>query len=53
MLKWAILFFILGVIFALFGFTRLAGISTQIAKVLFVIFLIIFVILLFLAWTFL
>jgi uncharacterized membrane protein YtjA (UPF0391 family) len=35
MLKWALIFFVLGVIAALLGFTTIAGASFFVAKVLF------------------
>ena len=45
MLKWAFAFLILGLIAALLGFTGLAGASIAIAKVLFFVFVAIFVVL--------
>jgi len=44
MLSWAIGFFIVAIIAALFGFTGLAGTAVGIAKVLFFLFLIAFVV---------
>lgn len=44
MLSWAIGFFILAVIAAVLGFGVIAGTAAMIAKVLFVIFLILFVV---------
>lgn len=46
MLRWAILFLILGLIAGALGFTTVAGASIAIAKFLFFIFIAIFVILL-------
>ena len=40
MLRWSISFFIISIIAALLGFTNIAGSALEIAKVLFVIFLI-------------
>jgi uncharacterized membrane protein YtjA (UPF0391 family) len=45
MLKWAFAFLILGLIAALLGFTGVAGTSIAIAKVLFFIFMVIFLVL--------
>jgi uncharacterized membrane protein YtjA (UPF0391 family) len=44
MLSWAIGFFIVALIAAIFGFTGLAGTAVGIAKVLFFLFLIAFVV---------
>ena len=44
MLGWALTFFIISIIAAVFGFTGIAGASAYIAKVLLVIFLILFVV---------
>ena len=46
MLKWAFIFLVIGLIAALLGFTGIAGASIGIAKVLFFIFMVIFVVLL-------
>jgi len=46
MLRWAILFLILGLIAGVLGFTTIAGASIAIAKLLFGLFLLIFVVLL-------
>ena len=46
MLKWAFAFLVIGLIAALLGFTGIAGASIGIAKVLFFIFMVIFVVLL-------
>lgn len=45
MLKWALIFLVIGLIAALLGFTSIAGTSIAIAKTLFFIFLAIFVVL--------
>jgi len=42
MLRWAVVFLIIALIAALFGFTDIAAASAGIAKVLFAIFLILF-----------
>src|ERR1700730_3901886 len=44
MLKWALFFFIISIIAALFGFTGIAAATAGIAKILFFIFLVICVI---------
>ncbi len=44
MLVWALIFFIIAIIAAGFGFTGIAGAATSIAQILFVIFLVLFVI---------
>jgi uncharacterized membrane protein YtjA (UPF0391 family) len=44
MLSWAIAFFIVAIVAAIFGFTGLAGTAVGIAKVLFFLFLIGFVV---------
>jgi len=44
MLRWALLFLIVALIAGLFGFTDVAGTSWIIAKVLFFVFLVLFVI---------
>jgi uncharacterized membrane protein YtjA (UPF0391 family) len=46
MLKWAVIFLVIGLVAALLGFTDIAGASIGIAKVLFYIFLVIFLVLL-------
>ena len=46
MLKWAAIFFVISIVAALFGFTGIAAGAAQIAKVLFFIFLAIFITLL-------
>lgn len=44
MLKWSVIFFIVSIIAALFGFTDIAAGSAAIAKVLFYIFLVLFLV---------
>jgi len=44
MLGWAIGFFIIALIAAVFGFTGIAGAATTIAQVLFWVFLVLFVV---------
>lgn len=40
MLSWAVIFFVVAIVAALLGFTKIAGSSMQIAKILFIVFLI-------------
>jgi uncharacterized membrane protein YtjA (UPF0391 family) len=51
LLKWALIFLVISLIAALFGFTGIAAASADIARVLFYIFIVIFVVLLILALT--
>ena len=51
MLRWALIFLVLGLIAAAFGFTGIAGASVGIAKVLFFLFLAIFAIMFILGLT--
>jgi uncharacterized membrane protein YtjA (UPF0391 family) len=44
MLGWTFLFFVLAIIAALFGFTGIAAAAMDIAKILFFIFLVLFVV---------
>lgn len=44
MLRWAFMFFVFGLIAALLGFTGIAGTSIAIAKILFYIFLVLFLV---------
>jgi uncharacterized membrane protein YtjA (UPF0391 family) len=46
MLHWALVFLVLGLIAALFGFTGIAGASIGIAKVLFFVFIAVFAVML-------
>jgi uncharacterized membrane protein YtjA (UPF0391 family) len=46
MLRWAFIFLLIGLVAALLGFTNVAGASIAIAKVLFFIFMVIFLVLL-------
>jgi uncharacterized membrane protein YtjA (UPF0391 family) len=46
MLKWAVIFLVVGLIAGLLGFTGVAGASIAIAKTLFFIFMVIFLVLL-------
>jgi uncharacterized membrane protein YtjA (UPF0391 family) len=46
MLRWAFIFLVIGLIAGLLGFTGIAGTSIAIAKTLFFVFLVIFLILL-------
>ena len=51
MLRWAVIFFVISMIAAFFGFTDVAAGAAEIAKVLFYIFLVIFAVLLILGLT--
>ncbi len=44
MLVWALVFFIIAIIAAAFGFTDIAGAATTIAQVLFLVFFVLFII---------
>lgn len=46
MLRWAFIFLVVGLIAAVLGFTNIAGASIEIAKILFFVFMVIFVVLL-------
>jgi uncharacterized membrane protein YtjA (UPF0391 family) len=46
MLKWALIFLVIGLVAGLLGFTGIAGTSIAIAKILFFIFIAIFLVLL-------
>jgi uncharacterized membrane protein YtjA (UPF0391 family) len=50
-LKWALIFLLISLVAALFGFTDIAAASADIARVLFYIFMVIFVVLLILGLT--
>lgn len=49
MLRWALIFFIVAIVAGLLGFGNIAGAATGIAKILFFIFLIVFLVSLILA----
>jgi uncharacterized membrane protein YtjA (UPF0391 family) len=51
MLKWALVFLVVGLVAGLFGFTGLAGAAVDIAKFLFFIAIAIFVVMLVLGYT--
>ncbi len=51
LLKWALIFFVISLVAALFGFTGLSVASADIARILFYIFLVIFLVLLVLGLT--
>jgi uncharacterized membrane protein YtjA (UPF0391 family) len=51
MLRWAFIFLIIGLVAGLLGFTGVAGASIAIAKTLFFVFIIIFLVLLILGLT--
>jgi uncharacterized membrane protein YtjA (UPF0391 family) len=44
MLRWALLFLVIALVSALFGFTNVAGTSMVAAKILFFVFLVLFVV---------
>jgi len=44
MLKWSLLFFIVAIVAAIFGFTGIAIASAEVAKILFFIFLVLFLV---------
>jgi uncharacterized membrane protein YtjA (UPF0391 family) len=46
LLKWALIFFVISIIAALFGFTDIAAATADVARILFYIFLVIFIVLL-------
>ena len=50
MLRWSILFLIVALIAAVFGFGGIVAAATDIARLLFVVFLVLFVISLFVGW---
>ena len=43
MLRWALLFLVVALVSALFGFTNVAGVSMDAARILFFVFLVLFV----------
>lgn len=51
MLRWALVFLVIGLIAALLGFTNIAGASFDIARILFFIFIVVFLVLLVLGVT--
>ncbi len=51
LLKWALIFFVISLVAALFGFTGISEASADIARVLFYIFVVIFLVLLILGVT--
>ncbi len=44
MLTWAVIFLVVAIVASMFGFREVSSVATQIAKVLFFIFLILFII---------
>jgi len=46
MLRWALMFLVIGLVAGVLGFTSLAGASIAIAKILFFVFMVIFLVLL-------
>ena len=51
LLKWALIFFLISIVAAVFGFTGISLASADIARILFYIFLVIFLVLLVLGLT--
>ena len=51
MLRWALIFLVIGLVAGLLGFTGIAGTSIAIAKTLFFVFILIFLVLLILGMT--
>jgi uncharacterized membrane protein YtjA (UPF0391 family) len=51
MLKWALIFLVIGLVAGLLGFTGIAGASIAVAKLLFFVFIAIFLVLLILGLT--
>ena len=43
MLSWSILFLVIALVAAVLGFTRIAGTAAGIAKILFVVFMVVFI----------
>jgi len=43
MLKWSVIFFIVAIVAAIFGFTGIESAAVGVAKVLFIIFIVLFV----------
>lgn len=50
MLRWAVIFFVVAIIAALFGFTGIAAAATEIARILFFVFILLFIIALLTGW---
>jgi uncharacterized membrane protein YtjA (UPF0391 family) len=50
MLRWAVVFLVVALIAALFGFGNVAGTSMEFAKILFFVFLVLFVVSLLFGW---
>jgi uncharacterized membrane protein YtjA (UPF0391 family) len=46
MLRWALIFLVIGLVAGILGFTNVAGASIAVAKILFFVFLVIFLVLL-------
>jgi len=44
MLYWAAVFFVIAIVAALLGFTTIAGVAIEFAKILFLVFIVLFVI---------
>lgn len=43
MLKWSLMFLVVAIVAGLLGFTSVAGVSIEIAKILFFVFLVLFI----------
>lgn len=50
MLRWAVVFLVVAIVAALFGFGGVAGISADFARILFFLFLVLFVVSLLFGW---
>jgi len=50
MLRWALIFLVVALVAAVFGFTSVAGTAYDAAKILFVVFLVLFIVSAFLGW---
>jgi uncharacterized membrane protein YtjA (UPF0391 family) len=51
MLKWALIFLVIGIVAGLFGFTGVESAAVSIARILFFIFMVVFVVLLIAGFT--
>lgn len=49
LLRWAIIFFVVAIVAAIFGFTNIAAAAAGISKILFFIFLVVFILILIMA----
>ena len=51
MLTWAVIFLVIAILASFFGFREVSGLATQIAKILFFIFLVLFIVSLIMHYT--